>query len=148
MDSLQIQKIIDHDKESKNIFGGVLAYDELPKKVKWPSCYIINTDIRSKPGTHWLAVYYNKNGMAEFFDSFAMGPEFYKLADYLLKTSKSCIFNTLQIQSLDSDYCGIYAVLFILFRCKKVSFRDFLLNFNLDTFKNDKEIKKLFDMFN
>ena len=45
MDSLQIQKIIDHDKESKNIFGGVLAYDELPKKVKWPSCYIINTDI-------------------------------------------------------------------------------------------------------
>jgi hypothetical protein len=107
MDSLQIQKIIDHDKESKNIFGVVLAYDELPKKVKWPSCYIIIKDIRSKPGTHWLAVYYN----AEFFDSFAMGPEFYKLADYLIKTSKSCIFNTLQIQSLDSDYCGIYALL-------------------------------------
>ena len=56
MNSLQIQKIIENDQESKKIFGGVLAFDELPKKVIWPSCYIINTDIRSKPGTHWLAV--------------------------------------------------------------------------------------------
>ena len=67
MNSLQIQKIIENDQESKNIFGGVLAFDDLPKKVKWPSCYIINSDIRSKPGTHWLAVYYNKNGRILWF---------------------------------------------------------------------------------
>ncbi len=52
MESLQIQKIIENDQQSRDIFGGLLAFDELPKKVKWPSCYIINTDIRSKPGTH------------------------------------------------------------------------------------------------
>jgi hypothetical protein len=58
-----VEIILKKDKFTKDIFGGALACDELPVRPPFPSCYIINTDPRNKPGQHWLALYVNKNGI-------------------------------------------------------------------------------------
>jgi hypothetical protein len=48
---------------------------------------------------------------------------------------------------LNSEYCGYYCVLIVLFKCKKRSFLNFLNHFDQDTFINDKQIKKLIEQF-
>lgn len=147
MNAIQIEKILYKHAFTKNIFKAVLAFDELPKKIEKPSAYIINTHTRDKEGEHWLAVFFLQNGNAEFFDSFGLGPRFYGLDQFLIKTSKTCFYNTLALQSLNSQYCGFYCVLFILIKCKQISFFNFLNYFNEDTIKNDKEIENLIQKF-
>ena len=147
MNGIQIDKIFKKHAYTKKIFKGVLAFDELPKKIKKPSAYIINTHPRDKKGEHWLAIFYLENGNAEFFDSFGLGPIFYGLDQFLISTSKSCYYNTVALQSLDSDYCGFYCVLFILFKCLKISFLNFLNYFDENTLKNDREIENLIQQF-
>ena len=57
MNSIQIDKILNSNNQTKNIFIGVFARDELPRPKSYPCCFIINTAKRSHPGKHWLAVY-------------------------------------------------------------------------------------------
>jgi hypothetical protein len=147
MNSIQIEEIFKKHEYTKKIFKGAIAFDELPKKIKKPSAYIINTHTRDKEGEHWLAIFYSSNGNAEFFDSFGLGPEFYDLDQFLINTSKKCYYNTVALQSFNSQYCGFYCVLFILFKCQKISFFNFLNYFNKDTLINDKEILNLIQKF-
>ena len=44
MNSFEIYKIIKNDKFASKNFIGVFARDQLPKKIKFPSSFIINTD--------------------------------------------------------------------------------------------------------
>ena len=68
MNSFEIYKIIKNDKFASKNFIGVFARDQLPKKIKFPSSFIINTDKSNEPGEHWLAIFYDINGVCEFFD--------------------------------------------------------------------------------
>jgi hypothetical protein len=36
----------------------------------YPSAYVVNSDRSDGPGEHWIAVYFCKDGCAEFFDSY------------------------------------------------------------------------------
>ena len=147
MNSLQISKIIYSDKYSKKIFLGVLARDELPQKVKWPCSFILNTDKSTEPGQHWLAINYSSHGKCEFFDSLGFGPDFYDLTKFLTNTSNSYEYNKNSIQSIFSEYCGYYCVLFLLIRSRNYSFRKFLMFFDKNTLFNDKLIEKLIKFF-
>jgi hypothetical protein len=147
MNTKQIDEIFKKYSYTRKIYKGTRAFDELPKKIMKPSAYIINTETRDKDGEHWIAIYYNNYGNVEFFDSFGLGPAFYGLEDFLLKTSNKCFYNTFALQSLNSEYCGYYCVLFVLFKSKKKSFLNFLNHFDQDTFINDKNIKKLIEQF-
>ena len=44
------------------------------KSVSYPSSFVINLDPSYRPGSHWVAVYFDKNGVAEYFDSLAGYP--------------------------------------------------------------------------
>ena len=52
------------------------------------------------------------------------------------------------IKSINIKINLLYCVLFILFKCQKKTFLNFLNNFSYDTFKNDKEIEKMILNFN
>jgi hypothetical protein len=87
----QIYEILNSDDYSHKIFKAVLPRDKLPNKVKYPSAYIINTQGSSHPGEHWLAIYYDKNGNCDFFDSFGLNPAINGFIDFLNKTCKNGI---------------------------------------------------------
>lgn len=50
-------------------FRGVFMLNTLPSKVRKSECGIVNLDVSSGPGTHWVA-YYKINNKVDYFDSF------------------------------------------------------------------------------
>ena len=77
LDTNQIMDAFNNDEFSYNIFKNEHSIDKLPNNIVYPSAYVINNKASNHPGEHWLAVYYNKEGEAYFFDSFARGPYYY-----------------------------------------------------------------------
>ena len=51
-------------------FNGVFSRDNLPKKVKY-GAYVINLDEYADVGTHWIALFFNRNTVI-YFDSFGV----------------------------------------------------------------------------
>jgi hypothetical protein len=135
-----IEKILERDPKTSKIFLGALARDEV-KHVKYPSCMIINNEPRSRPGGHWIALFYTADKKAYFFDSYGNDPSYYNLKSFISKTSSSYTWNKKRIQG-SSEYCGIYAVMFCLFFARNQE-REFYLNFSSNYDTNDKEIQKL-----
>ena len=51
-------------------FNGVFSRNNLPKKIK-DGAYVINLDEYTDVGTHWIALFCNKNEVV-YFDSFGV----------------------------------------------------------------------------
>ena len=133
-----LEEILLKDKMTRRIFGGVLAFDELPKSVNYPSCFIFNTKPRSHEGEHWLAVFFDENKIGYFFDSYGQKPEKYGFDSFLKKNSKRFYFNEKRIQGF-SEYCGYYSALYLLFKANSISFKFFKI-FNKNFLLNDKKL--------
>ncbi len=140
LNSIQLYKILKRDKITQKTFLGVFPRNYLPKKLKYPCCFIINTHPSYKSGEHWLAFYYNKDGFCHFFDSFGMPPQFYGLQSYIEKTSNGWSYNSKRIQSLKSYFCGFYSFIFLFLKARNLDIKSF--NFNDKTIKTF--FKKLF----
>jgi len=66
MNTNQIQKLLKNDLYAQNVFKKACTRDQL-QHVTYPSAYIINTHPSSKPGEHWIAVHFDKNGEATVY---------------------------------------------------------------------------------
>ena len=106
-------------------FQGVYSSDRLPNN---PRLLVCNTDPSWKAGEHWIAIYVDKNGRGEYFDSFGRRPDKH-FERYLNANCSSWTFNKKRLQSSISSFCGFYCVLFVVLRV-----RGFDLN---KLFKND-----------
>ena len=82
MNTLQIERLLKKDLKSKTIFKKVCALDQLEKPT-FPSAYVINSDPSSKPEEHWVAVYFDKRGRGEYFDSYGLPPTLVGLDSYM-----------------------------------------------------------------
>ncbi|GFU20151.1 uncharacterized protein TNCV_2557411 [Trichonephila clavipes] len=84
-------EVIEQNMKHEKGFRGVFTSDLLPKKMRQFENGIINLDIATGPGTHWVC-YYNdpKNNFVEYFDPF--GDYVYKILPnikrYLLSSGK------------------------------------------------------------
>jgi hypothetical protein len=114
MYEITIDEILETDLETKKFYIGSFAYDEKPKIDTYPSCFILNTEPRTKSGQHWLAFYFDENKNSYFFDSYGNDPSFYKVEDYLKTNSIKIFYNKKKIQGL-LPYCGFYCIFFLLF---------------------------------
>ena len=88
---------------------GVFARDELPNlnQERRPFALVLNTESRSKPGQHRLALFGLKDRPIGIFDSFGLHFSSYGLA-YLLPT-----FSSIKLQFAFSALCGHYCIFFI-----------------------------------
>ena len=66
--NFEIQTYYQHEPR----FNGVFSRNNLPKKQK-DGAYVINLDEYADKGTHWIALFWNKNTVI-YFDSFAVEP--------------------------------------------------------------------------
>lgn len=146
MNTVQLNKIMKKHKFTKKIYLGTFAIDKLPKKVKYPSCLIVNNQKSYEDGEHWMAIYFGKNKHAEFFDSFGNSPEKFGLDKFIKKNSKKITFNRIKLQSDFSLFCGCYCVLYLIYKCKGYSLNYFINLFD-NPIDNDKIFVKLINKY-
>ena len=92
-------------------FNGGFSRNNLPKKIK-DGTYVINLDEYADVGTHWIALFCNKNEIA-YFDSFGVEHVPEKIKEFVgNKNIKASIF---RVQANDSVMCGYYFIGFIDF---------------------------------
>ena len=102
-------------------FIGVYSVDKIPSHLwKKNCCCIINLSKTGHPGSHFIAIYINKQNELWYFDSYALPPPI--LNTHLMRFLKKWIDQnkiicvpSQQIQDFDSLFCGWYTAAFCLF---------------------------------
>ena len=87
LNSVDIDRILQHDRRTNPAFRGVFASDELPEFATTSSFYMFNIDSSTEPGEHWIVIYINSNRQADYFDSFEMHPSIENVESFLYKNS-------------------------------------------------------------
>ena len=86
------------------------------KQKSFPSAYVFNLDPSYKPVSHWVAVYIDRNGLLEYFDSFGHPPP-REIKDFLSTYAENWNRNHVPVQELYSTTCGQFVVFYIYQRC-------------------------------
>ena len=113
MDTVQLQSLLYHHPATRLHFGGILARDQLPKCATH-TCYIVNFDSSQEAGSHWIAIYFNINGIGEYFDSYGLPPY---LSSIKLFLNDNCItwkHNRKRLRGQQTAVCGQYRAYFLL----------------------------------
>ena len=116
-------------------FSGTFSKDQIPL-IKNNKSLIFNLENSDKKGSHWVSLS-RKNNNIFIFDSFGVG----YIPNNLYKIYKNynIITNIYRIQDINSNLCGLFCVLFCLYKVdSKNKFISFLNLFNPNNFlKNE-----------
>ncbi len=131
--------------------------DELPTDgPEQGKMYVVNLGKTSNQdtsmGTHWVGVFNGRNNSIIYFDPFGAPPS-ESILKWLKKAKvpgqsyrKPVVYNTIQLQDIDSSTCG-YFVVYVLTRLSKGnSFLNILMDGGMDHWKkylNDRLVKKI-----
>ena len=122
-------------------FLGVFPLDHIPETHRRPCSMIINTDVCTEPGTHWVALYLSKDGSGEYFDSFGLPPLLPSFWYYLSKACpKGFTHNSIVLQDINATTCGLYAIVYLKLRHKGFSSFDIISAFSRNTLQNEKRL--------
>lgn len=124
---------------------GVYPSDMIPETWQIPAALVFNTDNSKKPGTHWVAAYVDRKSSGYYFDSYGIKPY---IPDHVMRLRKNCKtlrYNDHQLQSVSSDVCGHFCVMFLYYMACGLGFREFLKLFTLDLHKNDLVVEEFVD---
>ena len=83
-------------------FNGAFSTNNLPKKIK-DGAYVINLDEYADVGTHWIALFCNKNTVI-YFDSFGVEHISEESKEFI--GNKNIKANIFRVQANDSVMCG------------------------------------------
>ena len=130
------------DPHSKRSFVGVYARDELPAFLPpYPATLICNTDPGYSQGEHWVCVYFDPNGHADYYDPLGLPPLYKEWETYLDRHSACWSYNTHTVQSILSSACGYHVIYYLLWRCRGRSTQDILKTFKAkDVWSNDAKV--------
>jgi hypothetical protein len=137
MRSTQLEKALKFHRATRNIFGGVLPCNRLPRSVpaNRDMAYIVNTHPSYKSGQHWCAFFFTAKYVF-YFDSYGLPPSkpsFRKMMTY--RKHKKVFGRRLQGMG---KMCGHYCLYFILAMTRGYTFSCFTDDFNA----NDRYVKK------
>ena len=131
-------------------FIGVFPQDYLlhVSFISFPVSLILNLDVSSQPGSHWIGLYITHNSL-EIYDSLGLDPTTWTrkpviLLKFIKKISKNReIFITPRFQSDKSNLCGLYSVLFLTLR-NNYTFKNLCHLFSRDFNLNDSVLLSFF----
>jgi len=139
-----ILEIMHHLKLS---FNGVFSKDTLPKQMK-TGWYIINMqNEKDGHGSHWVAMKYGDDEII-YCDSFGIYPP----VEVMKKVKNDVIYNSKQIQDMNSTACGWFCIGCIMNDNKttindKSKFKRWIDMFSNDPSKNDLILKRYINNF-
>ena len=148
MNAREINKILTAFDKKHEIFKGVFPSDKLPKKIfkQFPVALVVNLDTSKGKGSHWIAIYIDEKRKGYYFDSYGCKPEVKQIQMFMRNQCKQQFYFEMQLQSSNSNVCGGYAIVFLIFKMDKYSnyqgkkFEDF---FTTNTFINDLCINRI-----
>ena len=145
MDTTQLTRVLTQDTYIQPHFVAVCSHDALEshithtfkKKTRQTAALVFNLDPHPLPGSHWVAVYLDFNGHAEYFDSTGLPPD-PACCELLARVCpRSPIkYNSLKMQD-DTLVCGQFCVVFFKLRCRGYSYNDCLRQLH---FKNNDRV--------
>ena len=97
--------------------GQVRAKDEPIDPTLNSTGFIFNTDTQDQPGTHWIAVYVDKQQQPFYFDSYGFSPD-PAMRHFMQQYGGAPLVNRRRFQSNYTNVCGHYC-LFFLHLCAK-----------------------------
>ena len=103
-------------------FNGVFSRDNLPKKKIKDGAYIINLDEYADVGTHWIALFCEKNEIV-YFDSFGVEHIPEEIKEFI--GNKNAKANIFRVQANNSVMCGYFCIGFIDFMLAGKKLTDF-----------------------
>ena len=123
MNTLEIERAINQDPSAEAIFMGVFAKDQLPSTLHYPATMVWNTDPADEPGEHWVAVYFDEDGLGEYFDSYGMAPPLH-FEKYMKKHSTNWKWNQVPLQDVWTSACGHFCVYYVIYRSRGIQMED------------------------
>ena len=139
MNTLEIEGLLSSHPHASRLFEGVFPCDLLPHKIDpGRRCiFIINTDKSNRSGEHWVAVYFEGSGRAQYFDSFGLPPLVGDIENFIARNCAMFVYNNRHIQNFLSSCCGLYVVYFTQQKSLGVSFSKLLSIFNTTNLYNN-----------
>ena len=135
MNNFDLEQKILTDPLASHVFGGVLAADELPHRIKQkPVFYIVNTDTSDKSGKHWIVIYNGK--YTEYFDPLAESPNRI-IEQYLSRISQNGYLRISPVQGQQSRNCGQFCLYYCYYRVRNFSMDCIVNSLTLDFAMND-----------
>ena len=122
--------------QNEPIFNGVFSRNNLPKKIK-DGAYVINLDKHADVGTHWIALFCNRNDIV-YFDSFGVEHVPEEIKEFV--GNKNIKVNIFRVQTNDSVMCGYFCVGFIDFMLAGKKLIDYTSLFSPHDFKKNDDI--------
>ena len=117
-------------------FNGVFSRNNLPKKIK-DGAYVINLDEYADVGTHWIALFCNRNEIV-YFDSFGVEHIPEEIKKFI--GNKDIKANIFRVQANSSVMCGYFCIGFINFMLAGKKLTDFTSLFSPHDFEKDDRI--------
>lgn len=157
MDTNQIRCLASSHIQIKKIFRDCIPADHLPRhKIAVRNlpmllcCNLCTSDTSGEDFEvcmgHWIGIYIEEDKVT-LFDSggFINWKDNRDVKDFLKIQKKRIFYNNYQVQSLASDRCGLYVLVFFAHMSKRIGFHKFMETFHRDNFtQNDEIIWNLF----
>ena len=149
LNNLQLDYLAGTHPRLSQVFYGTVPCDRLPRTLpqEGPTAYIVNTDPHDEPGRHWIAIWTEGN-VSEIMDSYGLSLEVYGTTDpiveWLNRHSKYQLHNRQSLQSLFSQSCGDYALMYLIDRAEGRSMQQFLNRFKKNDYvNNDRKVGQM-----
>ena len=150
MNTLEICTALYENAVTRESFGNVCAYDELPLH-QWttPRYWVINTAPSWHSGKHWVVIYISQARNAEFFDTLGRRPEYYNqhLHDFISKYSMDYVHNGRRLQGRSDSSCGLHCIYYIYHRCLGNSMDAIVNNFTDDPHFNNTLVESFMTLY-
>ena len=130
--NFEIQKYYENEPR----FNGVFSRNNLPKKIK-DGAYVINLDEYADVGTHWIALFCNRNEII-YFNSFDVERVPEEIKEFV--ANKNIKANIFWVQPNDSVMCRCFCIGFIDFMLAGKKLTDFTNMFSPHNFKKNDDI--------
>ena len=115
--NFEIQKYYQNEPR----FNGVYSKNNLLEKIK-DGTYVTNLDEYADVGTHWIALFCNRNGIV-YFDSFGVEHVPKEIKEFV--GNKNIKANIFRVQANNSVMCGYFCIGFIDFMLAGKKLTDF-----------------------
>ena len=127
-------------------FAGVYPCDIQPQFNKRVHKFsvIFNTDKHNESGSHFVAIFCNKNKLF-YFDPFGKKCTNKYIKKFIVKHLKDrkCFYNATPIQNIKSLFCGLFCLSFIISENKQIPFKKYLFSFSKNNKLNDSIVTEM-----